>query len=35
MKFNAPNGSIQRFYLEEKGCRHEVYVTEIIKEDSE
>jgi hypothetical protein len=35
MKFNAPNGNVQRLYLEDSGCCPEVYVVEIIKEDSE
>lgn len=35
IKFNAPNGNIQRFYLEENGYYLEGPVDEIIEEDSE
>jgi hypothetical protein len=35
IEFNAPNGNVQRFYLEENGCHLEGRVNEIIEEDSE
>ena len=35
IKFNAPNGNIQRFYLEENGYYLEGRIDEIIEEDSE